>query len=349
MNLGSKKSYWPVTKNRAMALTTRRSFIATTAMGLTGLSLTNTAIGNHYTEFRKHPIVISTWRHGIPANEAAWKILSAGGYSLDAVEAGVRIAEADPGVITVGYGGFPDASGKVTLDACIMNEKGEAGSVAYLQKIMHPISVARLIMEKTPHVMLSGKGAQKFALENGFRKEKLLTKEMRKRWKAWRREKREFSTKINIENQLEENHDTISMLAIDEQGRLCGACTTSGMAYKMPGRVGDSPIIGAGLYLDGGIGGAAATGSGELVMKTLGSFLVVEFMRNGMSPQDACNAAIERIVNTIPDHENHQIGYVAISISGETGAASLQPGFEYAIKSKDETLLKEAGAWFKKL
>lgn len=332
-----------------MAQTTRRTFIATSVLGITGLGMSKLTLAGSYNNGNNWPVVISTWRHGIPANEAAWEILSGGGYALDAVEAGVRVAEADPEVLTVGYGGFPDARGKVTLDACIMNEKGDAGSVAFLEGIKHPVSIARLVMEETPHVMLSGNGAQKFALENGFRKEKLLTKEMRRRWKTWKKEKREFSTKINIENQLEENHDTISMLAIDDQGRLCGACTTSGMAYKMHGRVGDSPIIGAGLYLDGDVGGAAATGSGELVMKTLGSFLVVEFMRNGMSPEEACNAAIARIVKKIPDYEDHQIGYIAVSKTGEIGAASLQRGFDYAVKNRYETRLQEAGSWFKKL
>lgn len=332
-----------------MTATSRRSFLAKTSLGIAGLGLSKFAGATVFSGQNSFPVVISTWRHGLPANEAAWEVLSNGGYSLDAVEAGVKVAEADPDVSTVGYGGIPDAKGKVTLDACIMDEKGNAGSVTYLQCIKHPVSVARLVMEKTPHVMLSGKGAQKFALENGFKKEKLLTKTMRKRWKQWKKEEREFSTKINIENQLEENHDTISMLAIDNDGRLCGACTTSGMAFKMHGRVGDSPIIGAGLFVDGEVGGAAATGSGELVMKTMGSFLVVEFMRNGMSPTDACNAAIERITQKIPDYEKHQIGYIAISKTGEIGAASLQPGFDYAVKTPEISELREADAWFKKL
>ncbi len=332
-----------------MTSTTRRSFIAKTSLGLAALGLSKFTMAGEISADVNYPVAISTWRHGLPANEAAWEILSKGGYALDAVEAGVRVAEADPEVITVGYGGIPDASGKVTLDACIMDEKGNAGSVAFLRCIKHPVSVARLVMEKTPHVMLSGKGAQKFALENGFKKEKLLTREMRKRWRKWKKEEREFSTKINIENQLEENHDTISMLAIDKEGRLCGACTTSGMAFKLHGRVGDSPIIGAGLFVDGEVGGAAATGSGELVMKTLGSFLVVEFMRNGMSPKEACNAAIQRITEKIPDYQEHQIGYIAISKTGEIGAASLQPGFDYAVKTPEVSELREADAWFKKL
>ncbi len=280
---------------------TRRSFVSKSALALAGFSISKKSSTAIISEHKNSlPIVISTWNHGLPANEAAWEILSKGGNSLDAVEAGVRIPEADPNVITVGYGGIPDSSGKVTLDACIMDEKGRAGSVAFLEHIKHPVSVARLVMEKTPHVMLTGKGALQFALDNGFEKENLLTPQMKKAWKKWKKEKKEFNTKINIENQVLENHDTIGMLAIDKDGRISGACTTSGMGFKMPGRVGDSPIIGAGLFVDGEVGGAAATGSGELVMKTVGSFLVVELMRNGMSPTEACEEAVHRIAKKIP-------------------------------------------------
>ena len=330
-------------------MVSRRSFIAKSTLGVAGIGLSKYALSSNLITENGKPVVISTWRHGLPANEAAWEILKNNGYSLDAVETGVRVPEGDPGVITVGYGGIPDAQGKVTLDACIMNEKGDAGSVAFLQQIKHPISVARLVMEKTPHVMLSGKGALEFALENGFEKDKLLTPEMKKKWKQWKEKKQKFSPKINIENQIEENHDTISMLAVDNDGRLCGACTTSGMAFKMHGRVGDSPIIGAGLFVDGEVGGAAATGSGELVMKTLGSFLVVEFMRNGMAPKKACEEAVKRIVKKIPDYEQHQIGYIALSKSGEYGAYALQPGFDYAVKNNQFSGLKNTESWLKKL
>lgn len=331
-------------------MVSRRTFLAKSTLAVAGVGLTK--IGYSLSVFHneeKFPIVISTWNHGLPANEVAWEILSKGGYSLDAVEAGVRVPEGDPKVITVGYGGIPDAEGKVTLDACIMDEKGQAGSVTYLQHIKHPISVARLVMEKTPHVMLSGKGALEFALDNGFKKEKLLTPEMKKHWKKWKKEKREFSQKINIENQLLENHDTIGMLAIDKNGRISGACTSSGMGFKMPGRVGDSPIIGAGLFVDGEIGGAVATGSGELVMKTLGTFLVVELMRNGMSPSAACEEAVRRIAKKIPDFENHQIGYIALNTNGEYGSFCIQRGFNFAVKTEDKTELEEAEAWFKSL
>jgi len=328
----------------------RRSFVAKSSLVFAGLSLAKNRVSNSFTQNQGgFPIVISTWNHGLLANEAAWEILVKGGYSLDAVEAGVRIPEADPAVITVGYGGIPDASGKVTLDACIMDEKGRAGSVACLEHIIHPISVARLVMEKTPHVMLAGKGALEFALDNGFKKENLLTAKMKEEWKKWKKKKREFSTKINIENQPMENHDTIGMLAIDKNGRISGACTTSGMGYKMPGRVGDSPIIGAGLFVDGEIGGAAATGTGELVMKTLGSFLVVEMMRGGMTPSEACEQAVKRIAKKIPDYKNHQVGFIAINNLGEYGSFCIQPGFNFAVKTDYITHLEDAESWLKTL
>ena len=328
---------------------TRRSFITKTTMATATISLAGKTFSkNAFSAPANFPVVISTWNHGLPANEAAWEVLAAGGHSLDAVEQGVRVPEGDPEVITVGFGGIPDADGKVTLDACIMDEKGRAGSVAYLEHIKHPVSVARLVMEKTPHVMLVGNGALEFALENGFKKENLLTPERKDEWKKWKKEKREFSNKINIENQSE-NHDTIGMLAIDIEGRLSGACTTSGMGYKLPGRVGDSPIIGAGLFVDGEVGGATATGTGELVMKTLGTFLVVEFMRNGMSPSEACETAVKRIAQKIPDYQNHQVGFIALNKDGEYGSYCIQPGFNFALKTKDKAELIDAEAWLKKL
>lgn len=328
--------------------TSRRSFIKNSSLIIAGMGMSKTVLSTTISsDAVKNPIVISTWKHGLPANEAAWKILQSGGSALDAVEAGVRVPEGDPEVMTVGYGGFPDKSGKVTLDACIMDEKGRAGSVAFLQHIKHPVSVARLVMEKTPHVMLAGKGALKFALANGFQKEKLLTPKMKMEWKKWKKENREFKPVINIENKVVENHDTIGMLALDAEGRMAGACTTSGIAYKLHGRVGDSPIIGAGLYVDGEVGGATATGRGELVMKTLGSFLVVELMRGGMPPKEACLEAIRRIVKKIPGYEEHQIGYIALNIKGEYGSFCIRRGFDFAIKSDDFTGMKEAEAFLK--
>ena len=162
-----------------------------------------------------------------------------------------------------------------------MDKNSNCGAVSFLQNIKHPISVAKLVMEKTPHVMLSGKGAFDFAIKNGFETENLLTEESRKDWIKWK-EKSDYKPIINIEN-----HDTISMLLRDKHGDLFGACTTSGAAWKMHGRVGDSPIIGAGLFLDNDVGAAAATGLGEAIIKTSGSAMVVELMRQGYSPKEA--------------------------------------------------------------
>jgi N4-(beta-N-acetylglucosaminyl)-L-asparaginase len=294
------------------------------------------------------PIVISTWDFGIAANKDAWKILSAGGSALDAVEQGVRVPEADPKNQSVGYGGLPDRDGHVTLDACIMDEFGNCGAVAGLEHIMHPISVARLVMEKTPHVMLVGDGALQFAVENGFKKQNLLTKESEKAWKEWLKTAK-YAPVMNIENKLYDkvaptklpgnqyNHDTIGMLALDAKGNISGACTTSGMAYKLHGRVGDSPIIGAGLYVDNEIGGATSTGVGEEVIRNVGSFLVVELMRQGYSPQDACKEAVMRIIKRKPETaKNIQVGFLALNKKGEYGAYAIQKGFSYAVCTEQQ-------------
>lgn len=294
------------------------------------------------------PIVISTWDFGIAANKDAWKVLSAGGRALDAVEQGVWVPEADPKNQSVGYGGLPDRDGHVTLDACIMDEFGNCGSVAGLEHIMHPISVARLVMEKTPHVMLVGDGALQFAIENGFKKQNLLTKESEKAWKEWLKTAK-YAPVMNIENKLYDkvtpiklpgnqyNHDTIGMLALDAKGNLSGACTTSGMAYKLHGRVGDSPIIGAGLYVDNEIGGATSTGVGEEVIRNVGSFLVVELMRQGYTPQDACKEAVLRIIKKKPETaKNIQVGFLALNKKGEYGAYAIQKGFSYAVCTEQQ-------------
>lgn len=277
------------------------------------------------------PVVISTWRHGLAANEAAWKILSKGGRALDAVEAGVRESESDPSVSSVGFGGLPDASGQVTLDACIMDEKGDCGSVAFLRDIENPISVARMVMEKTPHVMMVGDGAKKFALANGFKEKELLTDKSRAEWEKWKAEHPDAIKhwEINVEN-----HDTIGLVAIDAQGNLSGACTTSGLAWKLPGRVGDSPIIGAGLYVDNEVGAASATGVGEAVIRAVGSFLVVELMRQGHSPQDACRLATERVISKNPNWKEFQVGFIALDKQGRVGGYCIQPGFDYAVYDK---------------
>ena len=291
------------------------------------------------------PIVISTWDFGKEANAAAWEVLKNGGRAVDAVETGVKIPEADPENQTVGLGGRPDRDGRVTLDACIMDENNRCGSVACLEHVIHAISVARMVMEKTPHVMLVGDGATQFALENGFKKENLLTPKSEQEWKEWLKTEK-YAPKKNIENALPggaQNHDTIGMVAIDKNGNLGGACTTSGMAYKMHGRVGDSPIIGAGLYVDNEVGAATSTGVGEEVIRIVGSHLVVELMRQGLEPEEACKKAVERIASRNPQQAKLvQVGFLALHKSGRFGAYALQKGFSYAVKNGREEKVYDA-------
>lgn len=263
----------------------------------------------------KKPVVLSTWRFGVAANNAAWEVLKNGGRALDAVETGVRITEGDPRERSVGLGGRPDREGKVTLDACIMDEKMNIGAVACLQHIVHPISVARAVMEKTPHALLVGDGALQFALAQGHKKENLLTAESEAEWKEWLK-KSNYEPGANIEN-----HDTIGMIALDQYGNLSGACTTSGLAWKMHGRVGDSPIIGAGLYVDNEVGAAVATGHGEEVIRVAGTHAVVELMRQGLLPGEACKKVLERIIDANRRRgrstENLQVGFLALNRKGE--------------------------------
>ena len=269
------------------------------------------------------PLVIATWNTPDEV-EAAANVLANGGTALEAVEQGCRVAEANEKGQSVGKGGLPDRDGNVTLDACIMNEKGDYGAVVAVKEIKHVISLARKVMEDTPHVLLAGEGAKQFALEVGFKAENLLTEASKKAWEKWKI-KSEYKPIINIEN-----HDTIGMLAIDKEGNISGACTTSGLAYKMAGRVGDSPIIGSGLFVDNEIGAATATGLGEEVLKTVGSFLIVELMRQGKSPQEACEEAIGRIVNKPgKNYEDFQVAYIAVNKQGETGGYSIHEHFSY--------------------
>lgn len=286
------------------------------------------------------PLVISTWPHGMAANEAAWEVLIKGGRALDAVEQGVRVSELDPAVTSVGYGGYPDRDGIVTLDACIMNEEGDCGCVTFLQHIKTAVSVARMVMEHTPHVMLSGEGALQFALANGFEKEELLTESSRQNWENWKKPNTSIPVDVH-------NHDTISMLAIDEKGNLSGACTTSGTAYKYHGRVGDSPIIGAGLYVDNEIGAAGATGKGEVIMKIVGSHSIVENMRHGYSPQEACEEVVQRALKKVPDARNQPIYFIALNKEGEIGAYGTTPAFKYAIYTgeKGNNLIQAGSAY----
>lgn len=286
-----------------------------------------TAIENNSSKIIR-PIAICTWNF-MNATAKAWEVLEKGGSSLDAVEQGVMVEEADLNNETVGIGGRPDRDGHVTLDACIMDKDANCGAVLCMENIAHPISVARKVMEETPHVMLAGKGAEQFAYEQGFPKTNLLTEKAKKDWLEWKKNSK-YETIINIEN-----HDTIGMLAIDENGDIAGACTTSGMGYKMAGRVGDSPIIGAGLFVDNAVGGATATGVGEEVVRTVGSFLIVELMRQGKSPQEACEEGVKRIMEKNKDRKDFQIGFIAINKKGETGAYCIHPGFSYRSYSEE--------------
>ena len=306
----------------------RRDFIKKSTFFSSAYAFPKSNNLNDFDLSNPEPVVISTWDHGLLANRVSWDILAAGGESLDAVEEGVRVVESDPNIRTVGMGGYPDRDGIVTLDACIMDYESNCGSVAFLRDIINPISVARKVMEETPHVMLVGQGAKNFALKKGFKETNLLTDLSRKEWNSWKISSK-YESIINIEN-----HDTISSLALSGDGRLAGACTTSGSAYKMHGRVGDSPIIGAGLFLDNQVGAAAATGLGEAVIKSSGSAMVVEAMRNGASPQDACENVILRILKMNKQVENLQVGFIALDIRGNVGAFSIKKGFNYALSNQ---------------
>jgi len=313
----------------------RRTFIKTASLAGAATLISKDSFSATPSELRNRkplggkPVIISTWDFGRAVPETAYRTLTEGGSLLDAVEKAVMIPEADPKITSVGYGGYPDRDGKVTLDACIMNGNGDCGSVMALEHIVHPVSVARLVMEKTQHVVLAGDGALQFALEHGFKKENLLTKESEAAYKEWLKTSNYAPPKADSHN-----HDTIGLLAMDGKGSMAGACTTSGMAWKVHGRVGDSPIIGAGLYVDSDVGGATSTGIGEAVIKVAGSFLIVELMRNGTSPQDACRIALERIVHKQPKYAERGdflAGFVALRKDGEIGALSYRKGLQYSL------------------
>ncbi|HAW05837.1 MAG TPA: glycosylasparaginase [Saprospirales bacterium] len=284
------------------------------------------------------PLIISTWPH-ILDNQIALKAVQEGNL-LDGIEKGINNVENNPLDQSVGIGGRPDRSGTVTLDACIMDKEHRAGSVCYLKDIKNPISVARLVMEDTPHVILAGDGALQFALDKGFQKENLLTEKSKAEYVEWLKTA-EYKPKVNVEL-----HDTIGMLAIDQNGDISGGCSTSGLGYKMQGRVGDSPIIGAGLFVDNEVGAATATGMGELVLTTLGSFLTVEFMRQGMSPLEACKAAVMRTIEKNKDsYKEMQVGYVALDKYGRYGGYSIQPGFQYTVTYQNHNKVYDAQSY----
>ena len=297
----------------------------------------------------KSPVVISTWDSGVTANNGAWPILAKGGRALDAVEAAGRASEDEPGCC-VGLAAWPDRDGKVTLDSCIMDGNGDCGAVSFLERIKHPVSVARKVMENTPHVLLSGEGAQAFALANGFPLEDgKLSPDAEKEWKRWL-EKSKYQPVINIENRKpalayatpyffddgSPNHDTMGTVAIDVSGKLAGMVTTSGMAFKMRGRVGDSPIIGAGLFVDNEVGAATSSGVGEEVIRICGTHTVIEQMRFGRSAEEACREAISRVVKRNPAKAKEmQVGFVALSKKGEIGAFAVQKGFSFTVTNSE--------------
>ena len=324
----------------------RRKFIKKSILGALGLGAVSHLKTMAFTKNRvpvsaiKKPLILSTWDHGLPANKIAWEALQKKAKGLEVLEAGVKVPEADPKINSVGYGGYPDRDGKVTLDACMMDAQGNCGAVAFLQGIKHPISVAKKVLEQTPHVLLVGQGALQFALKQGFKKENLLTPQAKKAWKKWLK-KSDYRPVINVENQ----HDTISMLLLDDKGDLYGACTTSGLAWKMHGRVGDSPLIGASLFLDNEIGAAAATGLGEAVIRTAGSAMVVELMRQGAKPLEACQEIVTRILKK---HKNHsdmnylQVGFIAVNKKGEYAGYSLRSGFNFAVSDDNGHRMEKA-------
>jgi len=323
----------------------RRNFItkstATAAAATLGLSFINP---DHRTNARfgkgkvyKDGIALSTWDAGVEANAQAISTLKNGGKAVDMAEEGVKVIEADFRNLSVGLGGLPDREGHTTLDACIMDSVGRAGSVCFLEKIKHPVTVARMVMERTPHVMLVGDGAQKFALSQGMSLDEFQSEEAVRAYEEWLI-KSEYKPIINIEN-----HDTIGMVTMDGNGDLAGSCTTSGLAYKMRGRVGDSPIIGSGLYVDNAVGAATGTGLGETVLRSCSAFLIVELMRQGMHPQKACEEAIKRVkqINAFMTEE-FQVGLLAVNKKGETGAFALREGFTYALAKNGENKVYKA-------
>lgn len=281
------------------------------------------------------PMVVSTWSHGLAANREAWRVLAAGGSAIDAVERGVRVPEADPKVTSVGLGGLPNREGQVQLDAALMDGRSlRAGAVAALERIRHPVSVARRVMEKTPHILLVGEGALRFARDQGFAEEDLLTPESRAAWEKWRAEEGARGVAPRSEGRPGRgigDHDTIGMLAIDRTGNMAAATSTSGLAWKLPGRVGDSPLVGHGLYCDSQVGGAVATGVGEEVIRVCGAASAVFAMAAGRSPQEAVLGVLERILRVDPENRGRQIALVALRKDGAVGYAAMGPGFQVAL------------------
>ena len=297
---------------------------------LTSVAVAQSARGAMPIEGTDGPLFIATWPFGLPACKQSLVSLKAGGSVLDAVEQGIRVVEADTEVDSVGVGGIPNANGVVQLDACIMDGTNQkAGAVAALEDYPHPISVARKVMEKTKHVFVVGQGAKDFAAQQGFEKQDLLTPQQREKWKQWLKE--------NGKEIPKGSHDTISLLGIDAERRIAGGCSTSGLAYKLHGRVGDSPLIGGGLYVDGEVGAAGATGIGENILRYCGTFLICELMRQGKTPTEACIGAIERIARgDRKKPADLSVNFVALDKQGRWGAAGTDESFVAAVVTNQE-------------
>ncbi|OAI40823.1 N4-(beta-N-acetylglucosaminyl)-L-asparaginase [Planctomycetaceae bacterium SCGC AG-212-D15] len=282
------------------------------------------------------PLVIATWPFGRLAAEAALKLLDDGKPSLDAAIAGAQACEDDPKVNSVGYGGLPNALGTVQLDACVMDGTTlSCGAVAAVENVVHVAALARRVMEKTPHILLAGEGARTFAVQQGFPLQNLLTPESLVEWEK-RRAKKQGPAPADPSGRMpdEESHDTVTVLALDKKGHLGGACSTSGLALKLAGRVGDSPLIGHGLYVDGTAGAAGATGVGEEVIRIGGSLMIVEAMRHGKSPQEACELAAKKVNDVAVRRGVHpaRVAFLALDPKGNVGAACTEgTDFHYAV------------------
>jgi len=286
------------------------------------------------------PVFLSTWEHGKPANERAAEVFKSGGTLLDSIEKGINVPESDPNVTSVGYGGLPNEEGVVELDAAIMDgTRHRAGSVASLHSIKNPISVARQVLENTKHTTLAGEGAFRFALGVGFKPEQLLTPESLKRWLEWKAKPDHESFWLSASN-----HDTIGMVGTDGKGHVVSGCSTSGLAWKIPGRVGDSPLVGCGVYANDNVGAASATGDGDLMTNYCTSVSIVHYMAGGMPPQQASEALLKHMVDTDPANRAAFVCVIAINNKGDVGAASMNTKFrlKYALWRDGQSQLLDA-------
>lgn len=281
------------------------------------------------------PIVIATWPFGRIAVDVAGKLLQQGKPALEAALAGGQAVEDDPNVRSVGYGAIANSVGTVSLDACVMDGKTlDCGAVAGVENVRHVAALARRVYEKTPHVFLVGEGARWFALEQGFALETLHTPESVAEWHRNRERGGKKTAPKPADKGLDGDHDTVAVLALDKGGNLGGVCTTSGLAYKLPGRVGDSPLIGSGLYVDNEAGAAGATGVGEEIIRIGGSLFITEQMRSGKSAQEACELAVKRLSGAAARRGVHaaRVAFLALDPKGTPGAAATErTGFEYAV------------------